>query len=52
MPRKTEAPKRKEMAAEQHKRFVETAKELEASESPEDFDKAFKKILRPQKPSQ
>ena len=30
--------------AERHKRFVETAKEVGASEDPKDFDKAFKKI--------
>lgn len=43
MPRKT-APKRKETPAAQHKRFVETAKKLEASEAPEDFDRAFKRV--------
>jgi hypothetical protein len=26
------------------KRFVETARELEASEAPEDFDKAFERV--------
>lgn len=31
--------------AERHKRFVAMAREVEASESPEDFDKAFKKIV-------
>jgi hypothetical protein len=28
-------------AAERHKRFVETAKKVEASDKAEDFDKAF-----------
>ena len=30
--------------AERHKRFVEMAHEVGASENPKDFDKAFKKI--------
>ena len=30
--------------AERHKRFVETAREVEASEEAEDFDKAFKRV--------
>jgi len=42
MPRKS--TKRKETPAQQHKRFVETAKKLEASEAPEDFDRAFKRV--------
>jgi hypothetical protein len=33
--------------AERHKRFVDMAKEVAASEKPEDFDKAFKKIVKP-----
>jgi hypothetical protein len=32
--------------AERHKRFVETAREVGASEKPEDFDKAFEKVTR------
>lgn len=44
MPRKPTAHKRKETPAEQHKRFLEIAKKLEASEAPEDFDRAFKKV--------
>ena len=32
--------------AERHKRFVETAKEVQASEDPKDFDKAFKKVTK------
>ncbi len=31
--------------AERHKRFVETAKKVEASENLEDFDKAFDKVI-------
>lgn len=30
--------------AERHKRFVAMAREVEASESPEAFDKAFKRV--------
>ena len=32
--------------AERHKRFVEMAREVEASESPKDFDAAFKKVTK------
>jgi len=32
--------------AERHKRFVETAKEVGASEDPRDFDKAFEKLAK------
>jgi hypothetical protein len=47
MPRKS-APKRlpKLSDAERHKCFVEMAREVEASEDPEEFDAAFKKVLR------
>ena len=31
--------------AERHTRFVETARKVEASEDPKDFEKAFTKIL-------
>lgn len=31
---------------DRHARFVETAREVEASEAPEDFDKAFEKVTR------
>ena len=43
--------RRKETPAAQHLRFVEVAKKLEASEAPEDFDRAFKRIIvdRPQR---
>ena len=33
--------------AERHKRFVETAKEVGASEDQKDFEKAFEKVTRP-----
>lgn len=32
--------------AERHKRFVDMAKEVGASEKPEDFDRAFKKVAK------
>jgi len=35
---------------ERHERFVDMAHEVEASEDPKDFDKAFKKVA-PQKPA-
>lgn len=31
---------------ERHKRFVEMAREVEASESPKAFDRAFKQVTR------
>jgi hypothetical protein len=37
--------------AERHKRFVETARVVGASDDPKDFDRAFKKVAS-QKPSQ
>ncbi len=37
--------------SERHKRFVDMAREVDASEDPKDFDKAFKKITEtPPKP--
>jgi hypothetical protein len=39
-------PKPKLTDAERHARFVETAKKVEASEKPEDFDRAFEKIAK------
>lgn len=38
-------PKAKLTDAERHKRFVEMAREVGASESPKDFDKAFKRVV-------
>ena len=33
--------------AERHARFVEMAREVEAGDSTEAFDKAFRKVVRP-----
>ena len=33
--------------AERHKRFVDMAKEVEASEDPKDFEKAFDNVTKP-----
>jgi hypothetical protein len=38
-------PKPKLTDAERHKRFVDMAHEVEASDTPEDFDKAFEKVI-------
>lgn len=46
---KTQKPKLTD--AERHKRFVETAKKVEASDKPQDFDEAFNKIVAPKKSS-
>jgi hypothetical protein len=45
----TKAPKpnSKLSDTERHKRFVEMAKEVGASEEPKDFEKAFKKVALP-----
>jgi hypothetical protein len=45
MPRKTPSPKLTD--AERHKRFVAMAKEVEASEDPKDFEKAFEQVATP-----
>jgi hypothetical protein len=37
-------PKPKLTDADRHKRFVEMAREVEASDDPKAFDKAFKKV--------
>jgi hypothetical protein len=37
-------PQPKLTDAERHKRFVDMAKEVEASEDPKDFEKAFEKV--------
>lgn len=31
--------------ADRHKRFLEMAREVEASDDPKDFEKAFKKVV-------
>jgi hypothetical protein len=36
---------------EEYKRFLETAKAVEASDAPEDFERAFKKVAKPSTPS-
>jgi hypothetical protein len=38
------ASKAKLTDAERHKRFLETAREVGASDDPKEFDKAFKKV--------
>jgi hypothetical protein len=51
MPRKP-APKPKLTDAERHKRFVEMAREVEASDDQGDFEKAFENVvIRPSHPS-
>ena len=37
--------------AERHKRFVEMAREVEASNDPKDFERAFKKVISGKKPT-
>ena len=37
--------------AERHKRFVETAREVGASDDPKDFDEAFEKVTAKPHPS-
>lgn len=46
-------PKPKLSNKERHKRFVDMAHEVEASEDPRDFDRVFKKvvIIRPSRPN-
>lgn len=41
------ATKPKLTDTERHKRFVEMAKEIGASDDPKEFDKAFKKVATP-----
>ena len=35
--------------AERHRRFLDTAREVEASDDPKDFDKAFDKVVVPKR---
>ena len=42
----TRKPQPKLTDAERHKRFVDMAREVEASEDPKDFDRAFEKVAR------
>lgn len=44
-------PKPKLTDAERHSRFVHTAREVEASDKPEDFDRAFDKVVTPKPPA-
>lgn len=48
---RTAKPKRDKTreAAEEYKRFLDTAKAVEASDDPKEFDRAFKKVANPQK---
>lgn len=39
-------PKPKLTDEERHRRFLETAREVQASEDAEDFDKAFAKVTK------
>lgn len=43
--RSTKALKPKLTDAERHKRFVDMAREVEASNDPKDFDAAFEKVV-------
>lgn len=48
MPKKADRALTKKLSDEErHRRFLETAKEVEASENPKDFDAAFKKVVKP-----
>jgi hypothetical protein len=50
MPRKS-ASKPKLTDAERHKRFVEMARNVQASNDPKEFKKAFKKVATPKRPA-
>lgn len=41
--------KRKLTDAERHKRFLDMAREVEASDDPKDFEKALKKVASPRR---
>lgn len=47
---KNRPPKQKLSDAERHKRFVDLAKEVEASDDPKEFDKAFGRVTKRAKP--
>lgn len=53
MPRKsaTKSAKHKLTDVERHQRFVEMAREVGASDDPQEFEKAFKKIATPKRSS-
>jgi hypothetical protein len=46
MPRKTKPSSGKARDPEEYKRFLEAAKEAGADESPEAFERAFKKVVK------
>lgn len=46
MARKVSKPKAKLSDAERHKRFVATAREVDASEDPKEFERVFKKVVQ------
>jgi hypothetical protein len=50
----TRKPERKPKLtdAERHARFLETARKVEASDDPKDFDEAFKAVTSPKKKSE
>jgi hypothetical protein len=50
MPKGSDGAKPKLTDAERHARFVETAKQVGASDDPKDFDKAFTRVV-PRRPS-
>lgn len=45
MQRRKAKPKRDDR--EEYKRFLETARKVEASDDPKDFDRAFRKVTAP-----
>jgi len=45
----TKKPKKVLTDSERHKRFADMAKEVEASDKPRDFDKAFKSVTKPKR---
>ena len=50
MIKKPETKPQKLTDTERHKRFVDMAKEVDASEKPEDFDRAFQKVATSKSP--
>lgn len=50
--KKVQPMKSKLTDAERHARFVETARQVEASEDPKDFDRAFAKVAIPTPPKE
>lgn len=47
MPRKAPPPTDEKP---QHDRFIETAREVGASEDPEEFERVFRRVVKPQAP--